>query len=154
MDPVEQINREVQGKVNGLGTEIIRFGEEKKRILARTDLPDDAKTGMIEPSREALVGHMETIFGEADGSINQDIDGIVEACSGQAVRQIDRVRKAAGVWRRELPDLRRFLEYCAEMIEEHPGELSPEIQKSQKCVTEATVVLERITSRVELEVKT
>ena len=152
MDPIEQISHNVKIRVDRLGTEIIRVAEEKKVILGSTDLSDADRTAKINAVRDGMRQNMDVVFGEGDGSISFDIRRVLEAGIAPAAEK-DRIRKAADIWLQELPGLRGFLDYCAGMIEAHLGDMSPELRKSQKCITEASVVLDKISSRVDREVR-
>jgi hypothetical protein len=148
MDPVEQINASVQRRVEGLGTEIIRFTEQKQSISEDRGLSEADRTEKIGAAADVLRQKMDTVFGKADDSIISDLQRILET-SGEQSSARKRALAATEVWRRELPGLRRFLEYCTGMIAEHPDKISPDVRESQKCLTEATCVLERISALVE-----
>lgn len=153
MDPVENISYGVRMRVNRLGTRIIRFADDRKAIFDSVDLSDDQKTEKIEAARRLLRQDLDTAFDSGDGSITSEIDHILEESKEQPAEIRKGALKAAGIWRQELPGLRQFLEYCAGMIEAHPGEVSPEVRESQKCITEASVVLDKIAGRVARELR-
>lgn len=147
MDPVVKIRRDIQTRVNRLGAEIIRSAEEKKEIFGSADLSEADKIERVDAARDLLRQNMEIVFGEGDGSISFDIQRVLEASKEQTT-EMERAQKAADIWRQELSGLQQFLEYCAGIIEAHPGEMSPELHESQKCLTEASVVLDKISTRV------
>ncbi|MBE0429204.1 MAG: hypothetical protein IBX61_04955 [Thermoleophilia bacterium] len=142
MDPVIQISNEARMRLRSLGDEIIRFADEKKSILKSTLMSEAEKQGKIDSEKTSLRMYMDIVFGEGDGSIAEDIRRIL-AESGDS----ERAKAAAGVWHGEIPGLRRFVEYCAQMIEEDPG--SPEARKGGKCLIEATEILNQIADRAE-----
>lgn len=150
MDPVEKIDYEVRIRVDSLGDQIIGYAEEKRVISARADLSEADKAGQIEAAHSMLQQAMDIAFSREPGSICLGIRSIHDACEGPATEK-ERIRAAVELWQEELPALRRYLEYCAEMIEAHPHETTPELRQSQKCVTECSVVLEKICNRVKCE---
>lgn len=151
MDPVEQIRYSVQKRVDSLGAEIIRFAELKQSITVSPGLSEAERAERTGEAEEFLRQRMETVFGEGSDSISSDIQLILDTSDKQA-GDMERGRAAAGIWRQELPGLRRFLEYCTGIIESHPLKISPEVRKSQKCLTEASCVLEKISVRVGIAV--
>ncbi len=149
MNPFAKLNQDVQTKIDKLGDAIIEFAEGKNSIL-KSRASDADKAEQISAARSSLERAMETVFGKGEGSISRDIECTDEVCRLDKAAAA-RASKVLGIWREELPNLKQFLEYCAAMIEEHPGDATPQVRKSQKCITKATVVLGKISSRIDKE---
>ena len=144
MDPVDEIRQDVQMRMQSLGAEIIRFSEKKKSIIGSVSLSETDKSQKVAAERERLKQILDTIFGAGDKSIEAGIKRVLKT-SGEQGRE--RAQAAANIWIEELPDLRRFIEYCAEMIEADAG--TREVVKGRKCLTETTVVMDQIAARAE-----
>lgn len=151
MDPAEQILIAVRTSLDMLGTEIIGFAQKKRNIAGRPGLPEDEKAGMIDAARARLNEQMETVFGAGKGSIEFDIQQIIDITAESMAADRDKAQTAAGIWRQELPGLKQYLQYCAALIEAHPGEISPAVRRSHKCLTEARVVMDGVSARVAAE---
>jgi hypothetical protein len=152
MEPVEQIFICVQEKIDKLGDQIIVCAEQERAVSSQTGLPEETMTARIKAVRLMFESQMETAFGEGGGSIAEGIDAVVtQAAREPEPSTVARAHAAAGVWKRELPELRRFLEYCAGMITAHREEPDEEMRQCHKCLTQATIVLERISCMVEEE---
>lgn len=151
MDPFVKLSHDVQAKIDKLGDAIIGFAQKKNSIL-KSRASDADKAEQISAARSSLERAMETVFGKGEGSISRDIECADEACRLDKATAAS-AGKALGIWREELPNLKRFLEYCTAMIEEHPGDATPQVRKSQKCITKATVVLGKISNRIDEETK-
>ncbi|MCL4473271.1 MAG: hypothetical protein M1539_00675 [Actinobacteria bacterium] len=147
MDPVEQISSNVQTRVDGLGAEIIRYAEKKQDISEIRDLSEADRAEKISGARDLLDQRMDAAFGEDEESIDAEIQRIVEASKSQETAR-ERAIAAAEIWRQELPGLRQFLEYCGGMIAAHQGKATQELRESQKCLTEASCVMDKISARV------
>lgn len=152
MDTVEAIKKSVQSALGELGTGIIQFADLAQGFMEDSRLSPADRERKISAARDILTRKMESAFGEGEHSIKAGIERIFAAGGDQ---QADRGigLKARGIWEEELPDLRRYLEYCTDLIAAHPGETCREVRQGQKCLTEATVVLDKISSRVERAVR-
>ncbi len=147
MDLVQQINESIRQRLDNLGGEIIRFAETNQSIRQSRGLADADVAAMIGAARGEIDRQIRVCFGAGEGSIDADLRHILS--SAERAAAAEKGRAASEIWRQELPGLRQFMEYCVEMIASHPGELSAEVRQGLKCLTEASVVMEKVTARVE-----
>ena len=153
MDPAGQIFTSVRQRIDALAEEILRFLDNKQQLSGRRDLPETLRAERIRASRERLTAQMDSAFGYGSDSLRVRISQIAER-AGERGAEAVLASRCAEIWTEELPGLRRFLEYCAGLIEAHRGPVTPEMRDSHICLLQAEVVMTGIAARVEKETGT